>query len=237
VYQASLFEKYINRPPGEELLGSDSEDAWLGVFTQPLSDDLAEYWSLPANGGVVVSTIVPESPADRAGIRMGDVIFSFNDTTIAAKQDRDVMAFTKLVRESPLEQDILLRIYRNGEVENITLVLTERPKSARDATEHDDEVFGLTVRELTTDVRILLNLPDNLQGVLIRKVESGGAASLAGIPANALVIALNNVPVANIEEYIAAVEQLSEQKPAEIAVLVRAGSRTGFFRMQPRWNN
>lgn len=237
VYQARLFEKYINRPPGEEHPEEDVEDAWLGVFTQPLSDDMAEYWDLPAEGGVVVSTVVPGSPAEQAGLRMGDVIVSFNNKRVSAKQERDVSAFTKLVRDTPMEQEIPLKLYRGGEITELTLVLSERPKSSRDAEEYEDEVFGLTVRELTADVRILLNLPDNLHGVLIRRVESGGSANLAGIPPNALVIALNNVPVGSIEEYTQAVEQLSEQKPAEIAVLVRSGTRTGFFRMQPRWDD
>lgn len=237
MYQARLFEKYINRPPGEAASEEDESDAWLGVFTQPLTDDLAEYWGLPTEGGVVVSTVVPDSPAERAGIQMGDVIVSFNERVVAAKQDRDVTAFTKMVRETGLGEEIPIELYRDGEIASVTLVLTERPKSARDAEEYEDKVFGLTVRELTSDVRILLNLPDTIQGVLIRKVESGSAANLAGIPPNALIIALNNVPVANIEEYTAAVELLSEQKPDEIAVLVRAGTRTGFFRMQPRWDN
>lgn len=236
VYQARLFERYIQRPPGEDRIDGDEEDAWLGVFTQPLTDDLAEYWGLPMEGGVVVSTVVPDSPAEEAGLLMGDVIFSFNDTPIDAKHDRDVSAFTKLVRETPMGQEIPLQLYRDGEVVDLALVLTERPKSARDAEEYEDDVFGLTVRELTADVRILLNLPDNLQGVLIRKVKSGSAAQLAGIPPNALLLALNNVPVTSIDEYTDAVEQLSEQEPVEIAVLVRAGARTGFFRMQPRWD-
>lgn len=235
LYTARLFQKYLNRPPGEESFADESADAWLGVFTQPLTDELAEYWELPAEGGAVVSTIVPDSPASNAGIQTGDVIVSFNGTPVTAKQDRDVSAFTKMVRESPLDQEIYLTIYRDGAVEDLALVLTARPKSARDAEEYEDPVFGVTIRELTTDVRILLNLPENLQGVLIRRVESGSAANIAGIPSNALVIALNNVAVASVDDYIAAVEQLSEEQPPEIAVLVRAGSRTGFFRMQPRW--
>ena len=237
VYQARLYSKYITTPPGEENLAEGEEDAWLGVFTQPLTDDLAQYWGLPEDGGVVVSTVVPDSPAADAGIRSGDVIVAFDDRVVDAKLDRDVTAFTKMVRETPMNQEVPLRIYRDGEMRELALVLKERPKSSRDAEEHEDSVFGLTVRELTTDVRILLNLPDNVDGVLIRKVKSGGAAQLAGVPPNALIIALNNIPIAGIEDYIAAVEQLSDQKPAEIAILVRAGARTGFFRMQPRWEN
>lgn len=236
IFQTSLFQKYINKPPSEEKIDTDEHDAWLGVFTQPLTDDLAEYWDLPAEGGIVISTVVPGSPADRAGLQMGDVLTTFNGEHVDARQDRDIPAFTKMVRETPLEQDIPLKVYRDGNVIDVTLVLTERPKSARDAAEYEDKVFGMTVRELTTDVRILLNLPDDVHGVLIRKVESGSAANLAGIPPNALVVALNNIPVANIDDYRAAVATLSKQKPADVAVLVRAGTRTGFFRMQPRWN-
>ena len=114
IYQASLFKKYIDDPPQEDHADADKDDAWLGVFTQPLTDDMAEYWGIPEEGGIVVNTVVPESPAFRAGLQMGDVIIDANGVTLSAKQDREVLGFTKLIRETGADTEITLRYYRGG---------------------------------------------------------------------------------------------------------------------------
>lgn len=235
LYQTDLFQNYIDTPPSEEDIEKERDDAWFGVFTQPLTNDFAEYWDLPQDGGIVVATVIAGSPADEAGFQMGDVIIVFDGHAVNAKQDRDVAGFTKMVRESALNEALAVEFYRDGEQSSLEVALTNRPKSARDAEEYEDEVFGFTVREITRDVHILLNLADDVHGVLVRKVKSGSAANLAGIPPNSIVMAFDDRQIANIEDFQTAIEALENEKPAEIAVLCRVGNRTGFFRMQPRW--
>ena len=232
-YQASLFQKYIDTPPTED--DEKTEDAWLGVFTQPLTDDLGEYWDLPLDGGVVVSTVIAGSPADRAGLRMGDVITSFNDQPVVAKQDQDVVSFTKLVRESPLDSPLPVRFYRDGQPTEIRLTLTKRPKAGRDANEFEDTVFGMTVREMTTDLRIALNLADNVQGVIIRRIKSGSPANLARLRPNFIVMSLGGYAVDGIDSYKKVLDRLSKERPEEVAVFCRIGANTAFFRIKPRW--
>ncbi len=237
VYQTALFERYIDHPPTEDTNKPESDGAFLGVFTQPLTDDLAEYWGVPQEGGVVVGTTIPGSPADNAGLRMGNVIIRFDGVRVKAKQDREVLGFTKLVRDVGAGQTVPVTVLRNGEPVDLTVTLAERPKSAKDAGEYEDTVFGLTVREITTDVRILLNLSEDTQGVIVRRVKSGGWASLAEIIPGVIILNFGGHPIANLDDYKAAVEQIAKEKPSEVAVFCRVGARTGFFRIQPRWEN
>ncbi|MFP6597835.1 MAG: PDZ domain-containing protein, partial [Candidatus Hydrogenedentota bacterium] len=237
VYQASLFQKYIDSPPGEEDLNSEQDDAYLGVYTQPLTKDYAEYWKLPDDGGIIVSTVISGSPAYKAGFKSGDIITQFNEEIVTAKQDQDVVSFTKMVRESPLNEPLPIQFYRGGKPMELKLTLTTRPTAGRDADEYKDEIFGITARELTTDVRISLNLGDEAQGVIIRAIKSGSPASLARLRRNYVIQAIGEIPVRNLDEFQKVIAQLANAKPAEIPVFCRIGANTAFFRMKPRWDN
>ncbi len=236
LYQASLFAKYIDTPPTATDAGKGLGEAWLGIFHQPLTDDLAEYWGLPKEGGVVVSTVVPGSPSEAAGFKDGDVVILFNGTPVRAKQNREVLAFTKLVRDTPIGTAVPVRVLRDGQPLELQVTLAEKPKAARDAGEFEDKTFGLTVRELTTDVRLVLNLSEDVKGVIVRRVKSGSFADLAQIRPGVIILNFGGSPVTNLDEFKEAVAKAAETKPGEIAVFSRIGPRTGFFRLQPRWD-
>lgn len=235
VYQVELFRKYLAEPPRGDGASNGDSNAWLGVFTQPLTDDFATYWGLEPRGGLIVSTVVPGSPAQQGGLQQGDVIVSFDDTPVRAKLDRDVMGFTKLVRETGAGKQATVRVLRGGAPVDIVVTLGEQPRSSQDAEEYEDEVLGLTVRELTQDLRIRLNLSEEVQGVIVRRVKSGSTAQLGKMQAGVIVLAIGDSPVRNLDEYRAAVAAMKETKPAEVAVFARFGSETGFFRLEPAW--
>lgn len=234
LYQSDLFAKYVKNPPSEES-NTERDDAWLGVYTQPLTDDFADYWKLPPNGGLIVSTVIQGSPADRAGLRMGDVITSFNGRPMSAKKDADVLNFTKLVRESPLGEPLPLTLVRDGQPMDLRLTLLPRPKSGREAQEVEDSTFGLTVRELTTDVRIALNLTEEVQGVIVRRVRSGSVAAVGGLRPGFVILALGGRPTPNLQAFTKAVEDEKKAKNSEVVAFCRIGGNTAFFRLQPRW--
>ncbi len=236
VYNAELFQKYIDQPPSKNEIIDASEHAYLGVFTQPLTDDFAEYWNLEKKGGLIVSTVVPGSPAAEVGLQPGDVIGAFDGTPIRAKLDRDVLDFTKLVRETGASKEVEVDILRDGQPMTLPVTLAVRPRSARDAGEYEDEVFGLTVREITTDVRIALNLSDDVQGVIVRRVRSGSAAQVARMKPGVIVMSFGDHPVTGIESFKEAVTKVVDAKPAELSVFARVGSASGFFRIEPRWD-
>ncbi len=234
VYQTELFAKHIANPPGGES-ETPKDDAFLGVFSQPLTDDLAEYWQVPSNGGIVVGTVMAGSPADLAGIKTGDIIVSFNDTPLRVKQDREVLGFTKLVRDAGVGKPVPVKMLRDGQPVETSVTLVERPKTARDAGEFEDTVFGLTVREITTDLRVVLNLGTDIEGVIVRRVKSGSWAQLAEVVPGVIIMNFGGYPVKTIDDFKVAVEKVQTDKPAEFTIFARIGTRTGFFRVQPRW--
>jgi serine protease Do len=236
IYQEELFQKYIDNPPTEKEVKEDENAAWLGVFTQPLTDEMAEYWKLPKQGGLVVSTIVPNSPAASAGIQPGDVIVDFAGTPIQAKLDREVLGFTKLVRDAGAGSDVKVKLLRAGQPMTVDLKLGIRPRSSKDANEYEDPIFGLTVREITTDLRIALNLAADVQGVIVRRVKSGSVAQVGKMRPGVIIMSFGDHPVTSLDDFKAAVEKVAKEKPAEVSVFARVGPATGFFRLEPRWN-
>lgn len=237
LYQSELFTKYIATPPvASENVASTAGEAWLGVFSQPLTDDLAEYWGLAAEGGLVVSTVIPGSPAATVGLQPGDIIKSFNGVPIRAKLDRDVPTFTKLVRDAGPNKSVPLTYLRNGQVNEVNCTLTERPRTARDAVEFEDTVLGLTVRDITTDVRIALNLAQDAEGVIVRRVKSGSPAQIGKMVPGVIILAIGDQKVTSVAEFRAAVDRMVQEKPAEVSIFARVGSTTGFFRVAPRWD-
>jgi len=235
VYQQSLFRNYVEQPPSELAVVPESDDAWLGVLTQPLTRDFADYWELGQQGGIIVSTVVPGSPAAAAGLRAGDILTRFGDTPIRARADRDVLAFTQLVRLAGAGTEVDLELLRDGEPQTLQVTIGARPRAARDAEEYEDPHFGFTVRELTTDVRMSLNLPEDVQGVLVRRVRGGSPAQAAQMRPMVIILRMGEHPIANLEDFRDAVRQLAEEQPVEIPIFARFGAATGFFRLLPRW--
>jgi len=235
VYQTELFEGHVASPPSEDASPGSREEAWLGVFTQPLTSDFAEYWKVEDTGGLIVSTVLPDSPALRAGIQSGDIIKSFDGKPMEARQDRDVLAFTQLVRDTGVDRTVSLGLLRAGQPVTVEVTLSRLPATAQEAGEYDDAVLGLAVREITRDVRILLNLAEDVQGVIVRRVRPGSPAQAANIRPGVIILAVGDQPTTTLAEYESALGQLREKKPPEISVFARVGAQTGFFRVQPRY--
>ncbi len=235
VYQTDLFRNYIADPPSEETRDSQREEAWLGVFTQPLKAEFAEYWGLENTGGLIVSTVVPDSPAATAGIQSGDIIKAFDGRPMLATQDRDVLGFTKLVRDTGTGATVTIDLLRGGQPLSLEVTLAALPTSAQEAGEYEDNVLGLVVREITRDVRIALNIAEDVKGVIVRRVKSGSPAQLGKMRPGVIVLAIGDHPVETLQDFEEAMDNLRETKPAEVAVFARVGPATGFFRVQPRW--
>lgn len=227
---------YINNPPGERLEDdSGTEEAWLGVFTQPLKEEYAEYWGIDKPGGLIVSTLVPDSPAEAAGLQVGDIIRVFDGQPIVAVLDRDVLSFTKMVRAKEAGARLPVEILRDKEPLTIEVILGRRPRSTQEADEYTDETLGIVVRELTQDLRTLFNLGEDVQGVIVRRVISGSAAQIARMQPGIIIMSLGNTAVSSLEDYKEAIAAIEHEKPLDISVFARAGTATGFFRLKPRW--
>jgi len=140
-----------------------------------------------------------------------------------------------MVREKKIDETVDLVIWRDGETKTIPVKLGARPRSAQDAGEYTDETLGLVVREITRDLRILLNLGEDVQGVIVRRVISGSPAQISRMQPGVIILSLADMPVSGLDDFKKGMDALLQTKPAEVSIFARVGPATGFFRVRPRW--
>jgi len=164
---------------------------WLGVVIQPITPDLAKSFGLKGEAGALVSEVVKDSPAQKAGIKNGDVITDFN-----GKKIREMHELTRLVAATPVGKKVKLGILRNGKAE-IRTVTIERLKDGA-AEEHvtlAQEKLGFTVAELTPALASKLGVKTTT-GIIVTEVKPGGLADDSGIAPGDIIKEVDGVAVA-----------------------------------------
>jgi len=106
---------------------ASARTAWMGVYTQTVDDELAEAFDLKTDYGAIINEVIPESPADEAGLREDDIIIKFNGNRIW-----DSRELTDFVRDQSPGDEVTLTIIRDGREQELTLTLDRR--RARDMT-------------------------------------------------------------------------------------------------------
>jgi len=167
------------------------ERGQLGVFIQDLTPDLAKSFGLDRATGVVVPKVVPGSPAEKAGIRTGDVILE-----VDGKAVNDAQHLKNLVASLPIGKQVDVVVLRRGK--KLTLKVTIAPQAA--GAEGSLEAYGFDVQNLTPELRRRLGYQD-AEGVLVASVRPGSPADAAGLRPNDLVVAVQHRNVRNVAEF------------------------------------
>lgn len=203
---------------------------YLGVGIQPLTPQLKEALKLPAElEGALVSSVQPDSPANRAGVKVMDVITSINGR--AVHSDRELLS---QVARTPVDSEAHLGIAREGSSLTATTRIVQRP---------DDEVvsaapppeppapprqntLGFRLSNLTPDLAAQLNTADP-NGVVIMEVERESAAARAGLRPGDVVRRLGTTEVHNTDDFIQALSQ-GMKSEAPLALLIERQGNTVF---------
>jgi Do/DeqQ family serine protease len=193
----------------------------MGVGIQPVSADMAASLNLPAARGAIVSSVAPGGPAERAGIKRGDVITAINKQPII-----DDNGLRNRVASMAPGTNIEVTALRDGRDQHFQLALAELPARERPETEESssnegagtgNEKFGLTLQPLTPQLVARYNLEAGDQGLLVTRVDQASNAASGGIRQGDLIQEVNGQPVKTFAEFNAAVQQ-SGAKPALLLV-------------------
>jgi serine protease Do len=164
----------------------------LGVSVNPVTAVEAELYSLPEVRGALVTSVQDDLPAQRAGIRMGDVVVSVNGSPIV--HDTDFV--TRLARLQPNEE-VTLGIIRDGRPQNVHVTLGEFPRAETTPTpaeaspeEAPAQVLGFAVTDLTPQIAQEVRYRGE-GGVIVRQVMPGSGAARARIGRGSIVLAIN----------------------------------------------
>jgi len=173
----------------------------LGVVIQDLTAELAAQFHLPEAKGALVSQVNKNSPAEKAGLKSGDVIVRFD-----GKEVRDTRQLRNLVAAAAPGASVKIDAIRNGKERAFTATIGRMPAeagaTAKPQAEAGDQVadLGLSLQALTPDLAKRLNLQGE-KGVLISGVEQGSPASAADLQAGDLILEVDRTPVASIGEF------------------------------------
>ena len=199
---------------------------YLGVLIQDLTPDLARSFGLKDQKGVLVAQVTEGSPAEKAGLKQGDIIIEFG-----GKPVKEVTSFRNRVALIPPGTEEKITVLRDGEKKTLTITVGKLPEGGGQTASaaHSLEKLGLTVKTLTKDLAEQLGYQGET-GVVVTRVREGSLAALAGIKPGALIQEVNRKRVRNVEEFKEALRKTPES--GMVLLLLREGAYSRYVALR-----
>ena len=204
----------------------------IGVLIQPVTPELAKSFGLTGQPrGALVSNVTPDSPAERAGIKRGDIIIAFNNEPIVDSRNLSL----KVSMMAPGTK-VTLKVFRNGGEQEIPVTLAELPATAGEGGPAaqgapPSQRLGISVEALTPQTARQLGLAARTTGVVITEVQPGSPAEEAGFRRGDVIQEVNRKPVTSTEEFRNAVQQTGGQP---LLLLINRGGDHIFVAVTPK---
>jgi serine protease Do len=194
---------------------------WLGVGIQPVTPELAQSFGVEGEKGALVADVTKDSPADKAGLKSGDIILEFD-----GKQILEMNNLPRLVAATPVGKKVKLKILRNGKPETVNVTI-EQLKEGEEIAQPGavQDRMGMTVRELNAELTAQIGIKET-KGVVVTAVKPGGLAEEAGIAVGDVIKEINGTKISTAADFAKAV---SAQKKGEVMrLLLRRGDGSLF---------
>jgi S1-C subfamily serine protease len=219
---------------GLEDPGLEARKAWVPVSVQVLTPPLAERLGMPGKTGVRVTRVLGGSAA-AAGLRVGDIVTSVDDTPVEASQPSDEDLFATMIRQYKIGSTVRLTLVRGGKEEKLQVKLDASPRLPREMKKYEDPSFEFRVRDVTAADQSERSWAEGQRGVLVEAVREGGWAALAHLADGDLLQEIDGTAVADVEAVQQRMQRIAETKPPVVVLKVRRGIRTLFVEMQSSW--
>ena len=211
-----------------------ADKPWLGATAQVLTDDLARALDIKGKRGVRVTSVIAESPAGRAGLKVGDLLLKLDGRVINARRPEDSGVLPELIRAYPADATVAFDLIRAGSPLTLEVALEARPDTDSAIPSFTDNRFEFTANTLPDDTRRRYEIPDG-EGILVEKVEASGWAALGGLVAGDVILKVNGGSVGDLDAFRDTLEAFRETQPASIVLFVRRGVRTFYLELEPEW--
>ena len=189
---------------------------YLGVSAQDLTNDLSKAFGIKTNKGAIITQVLKDSPADLAGISIGDVVIKINNENV-----QNASAMRNKIGLLKLNSIITMEINRKGKIITTEVQITEPKISKNDSIKINSRLQGIIFSS------ILENMPEygKITGIKIIKMRKDSVAFSAGIRPNDIILSINNIPVQKIHD----LEIVAGKNDSEIVVHVQRKNRTAFI--------
>ncbi len=195
---------------------------YLGVILQPLDEELAHSFGLKNTKGALVARVMPDAPADKAGLKEGDIILKFD-----GREVRDIQDLQMKVAGTVVGKKVPVAVWRDGKEVLLSLTTGEMPSDEDMAkSAHDETWRGMRVSAITSEIKERLDIAADEDGVVVTAVDPGSPAEEAGINAGVLIKALDGKAVKNIREFNAVIKNIPVEK--NVRLLIKMGEQSRF---------
>jgi serine protease Do len=195
---------------------------WLGVTVQPVTEELARSFGLEKAQGSLVGDVTAKSPADKAGIKRGDIIVSFD-----GKKIEDSSSLPAIVAATPIGKTVPVGIIRDGAMKTVSVAVGKlNEQTAAMEAEPEKSAWGLALQNIRPEDRVQMNLSEK-EGVLVQAVVPGSPAAEAGIQPGDVILQVNKVPVDSVKSVTLQAAKTKSEKP--MLLLVRRADGSTMF--------
>ncbi len=198
---------------------------YLGVFIQKVTPEIAESLELDEARGALVADVQKDGPAERAGLKLGDVITKFDEKEIKNSSD-----LPRIVAGTPADKKVQVEVLRDKEELTLTVVVGELEAEEMAASAHDKGELGLTVQRVTPRIAEGLGL-SRAEGVVVTEVEPGSSADEAGLRRRDVILEIDRKSIRNLADFRQAIKETKKGK--RILFLVNRRERPLFLSLKP----
>lgn len=191
---------------------------YLGIGIQDLNHDLAESFGIKDAKGALVSDVKEGSPADRAGMKQGDVVISYHGSAV-----EDALTLQRVVTRTSVGSKVPVKVVRDGQEKDLTIVIGEQPDTVKTAKAGTDEpgeyaFAGIAVQDLDRETAKELGIKDQTQGVVVTNVAPDSGAEKAGLVPGDVIREINRKPIKSVKDF----EQMSSgvKKGENVLILI-----------------
>jgi serine protease Do len=200
---------------------------WLGVRIQTVDEDLAKTLALDKPRGALVADITPGGPAEKADIKPRDVILSFD-----GKEITEMRKLSRVVAEAKVGAEVDVVIWRDGKRRTVKakvgeLEEAEKLQSAAATSDNSAapkgqtlDTFGLTLTEMSAELRDRYDIPAATKGVVVTKVQENSTAAEKGIRAGDVIVDINQHEVKTPNEVATRVKEARDAKRKSVLLLI-----------------
>jgi serine protease Do len=194
---------------------------FLGIELQTVDKEIAEGFNLSKTEGVLITSVVKNSPAEKAGLQTGDIILELNGKPVKSRD-----TFRNQISMMDPGSEAKLKIVRKGKTITLSVKLGSVGEESTTPAVVSQKL-GIEVENLSAELSRQLGYASTDEGVVITKVKPGSPAALAGLRPGYLIQAINHKKVSNTADYEAVIEENGQNK--RILLLVKYGKTTRFY--------
>jgi serine protease Do len=207
---------------------------WLGVMVQPVDENIANAIGLEKPTGALIASIVNNSPASKAGFKIGDVILEFDGKLIDTTNK-----LPRIVCETPINKKVDIVVFRNGKKERLSVIVakpndeeqcyneTDTSNTQQSSDKNSKTVLGIKVSNLNDEIRRAYGIDSSSKGIVVVDIEKSSIVAFTGIRAGDVILTVNHKPTDNVDDFEKAFDNIKRKGKGSAAILIsRKGVNT-----------